>query len=128
MTAVGHAQARGASDRFELVAAVHERTLERAVGRIYASYVMFSVAEFWLTTQTVRGQRPGSEVAGVLLSMTLVWQAALAFRRPPSQRDLGLLAAASGIFVLAIRPRHQHMVASWRPADRTRWRYFGDAG
>lgn len=103
MTAVGHAQARGASDRFELVAAVHERTLERAVGRIYATYVMFSVAEFWLTTQTVRGQRPGSEVAGVLLSMTLVWQAALAFRRPPSQRDLGLLAAASGIFVLAIR-------------------------
>jgi len=77
--------------------------LERAFGRIFAAYAILIVLLFWLTAPTLSGLRPGSAVAGVLLSVVLAGQAALAFHRPPSQRDLSLLAVATGVLILAIR-------------------------
>src|ERR1035441_8969328 len=47
--------------------------------------------------------KPGSLAANLLLSLLLVRQAARAFRRPPSQRDLDLLAASTVVLVLASR-------------------------
>ncbi len=81
----------------------HQKTLERAFGRIFAVIALANVLQFWVSGGTMSGQRPGSLAADLLLSLLLVGQAALAFRRPPSQRDLGLLAAATAILVLADR-------------------------
>ncbi len=81
----------------------HQKTLERAFGRIFAVLALANVLQFWVSGGTMSGQRSGSLAADLLLSLLLVGQAALAFRRPPSQRDLGLLAAATAILVLADR-------------------------
>ena len=83
--------------------AVHQTTLERVFGRIFAAFVALSVVVFWFGSSTLRGQRPGCVAADLLLSVLLIWQAARALRRPPSQRDLCLLAAATGSLLLASR-------------------------
>ena len=80
---------------------VHEKTLERAFGRIFAVIVLANVMQFWVSGGTMSGQRPGSVAADLLLSLLLVGQAARAFRRPPAQRDLDLLAVATAVLVLA---------------------------
>jgi len=82
---------------------VHQKTLERAFGRIFAVIVLANVLQFWASGGTMSGQRPGSLAADLLLSLLLVVQAALAFRRPPAQRDLDLLAVATATLVLADR-------------------------
>jgi signal transduction histidine kinase len=81
--------------------AAHQVTLERAIGRIFGAVALAIVLQFWVSSGPMRGQRPGSLAASLLLSGLLVRQALLAFRRPPSQRDLNLLAAATVILVLA---------------------------
>jgi signal transduction histidine kinase len=83
--------------------AVHQATLERAFGRIFGAVTLVIVLQFWVSAGPTRGQRPGSLAASLLLSGLLVGQALLAFRRPPSQRDVNLLAAATVVLVLAIR-------------------------
>ena len=87
----------------EPAGAVHQATLERAFGRIFAVFVALIVVVFWFSSATLSGQRPGSVAADVLLSVLLIWQALRALRRPPSQRDLYLLAAATGALLLASR-------------------------
>jgi signal transduction histidine kinase len=82
---------------------VHQTALERASGRVFAVVAVFLVLQFWFSSLTVSGLRPGSVAAGVLLSLLLVWQAGRAFRRPPSQRDLNLLVTATVGLILAIR-------------------------
>lgn len=91
------AQAAGAAD------GVHEKTLERAFGRIFAVIVLAEVLQFWASGGTMSGQRPGSVAVALLLSLLLVGQAARAFRRPPGQRDLDRLAVATAVLVLADR-------------------------
>jgi len=81
--------------------AVHQATLERAFGRIFGVVAMAIVLQFWVSSGPMRGQRPGSLAASLLLSGLLARQALLAFRRPPSQRDVNLLAAATVALVLA---------------------------
>jgi hypothetical protein len=98
----------GMADGTPLVAAgaadgVHEKTLERAFGRIFAVIVLAEVLQFWASGGTMSGQRPGSVAVDLLLSLLLVGQAARAFRRPPAQRDLDLLAVATAVLVLADR-------------------------
>jgi hypothetical protein len=83
--------------------AVHQATLERAFGRIFAVVAMLIVLQFWFSARTMSGQRPPSLAADLLLSLLLTWQAIKALRRPPSQRDLDLLAAATGILASAAR-------------------------
>ncbi len=80
---------------------VHQATLERAFGRIFGVVTLAIVLQFWVSSGPMRGQRAGSLAASLLLSGLLVGQALLAFRRPPSQRDLNLLAAATVVLVLA---------------------------
>ena len=80
----------------ELAGAVHQTTIERAFGRIFAMFIALIVVVFWFDSATLAGQRPGSMAANLLLSALLVWQAARALRRPPSQQDLYVLAAATG--------------------------------
>jgi signal transduction histidine kinase len=82
---------------------VHQATLERAFGRIFAVVAMAIVLQFWVGARTMSGQQPGSLAADLLLSVLLVGQALRAFRRPPSQRDLDLLAASTVVLVLASR-------------------------
>lgn len=82
---------------------VHEKTLERAFGRIFAVIVLAEVLQFWVSGGTLSGQRPGSVAADLLLSLLLVGQAARAFRRPPAQPDLDLLAVTTAVLVLADR-------------------------
>lgn len=82
---------------------IHQATLERAIGRIFAVYSVVLVLDFWFNSLAASGQLPGSVAADVLLSLVLLWQAALAFRRPLSQRDLSLLAAATAGLTLATR-------------------------
>ncbi len=82
---------------------VHQKTLERAFGRIFAVIILANVLQFWVSGGTMSGQRPGSLAADLLLSLLLVVQAARAFRRPPTQRDLDLLAVATATLVLADR-------------------------
>jgi signal transduction histidine kinase len=82
---------------------VHQTTLERAFGRIFAVVALAILLQFWVGARTMSGQQPGSLAADLLLSVLLVWQAMRAFRRPPSQRDLDLLAAATVCLVLAAR-------------------------
>jgi hypothetical protein len=82
---------------------VHQATLERAFGRIFAVVAMAILLQFWVGARTMSGQQPGSLAADLLLSVLLVWQAMRASRRPPSQRDLDLLAAATACLVLAAR-------------------------
>jgi len=77
--------------------------LERAIGRIFGAVALAIVLQFWVSSGPMRGQRPGSLAASLLLSGLLVGQALLAFRRPPSQRDVNLLAAATVVLVLAAR-------------------------
>jgi Histidine kinase-, DNA gyrase B-, and HSP90-like ATPase len=91
------AEAAGAAD------GVHEKTLERAFGRIFAVIVLAEVLQFWASGGTMSGQRPASVAVDLLLSLLLVGQAARAFRRPPAQRDLGRLAVATAVLVLADR-------------------------
>jgi signal transduction histidine kinase len=81
--------------------AAHQATLERATGRIFGAVALAIVLQFWVSSGPMRGQRPGSLAASLLLSGLLVGQALLAFRRPPSQRNLNLLAAATVVLVLA---------------------------
>jgi len=82
---------------------VHQATLERAFGRIFAVVALAIVLYFWVSAAAMRGQQPGSLAANVLLSVLLVGQAVRAGRRPPSQRDLDLLAASTVVLVLASR-------------------------
>jgi signal transduction histidine kinase len=83
--------------------AVHETTLERALGRIFAMFIALIVLVFWFGSAMLAGQRPGSVAADVLLSVLLIWQAAQALHRPPSQRDLFVQVIAIGSLLLASR-------------------------
>jgi hypothetical protein len=83
--------------------AVHQATLEHAFGRIFGVVALAIVLQFWVSSGPMRGQRPGSLAASLLLSGLLVGQALLAFRRPPSHRDVNLMAVATMVFVLAAR-------------------------
>jgi signal transduction histidine kinase len=91
------AEAAGPAD------AVHQATLERAIGRIFGAVALAIVLQFWVSSGPMGGQRAGSLAASLLLSGLLVGQALLAFRRPPSQRDVNLLAAATVVLVIAAR-------------------------
>ena len=53
-------------------------------GRIFAVFIALIVVVFWFSSATLAGQRPGSMVANLLLSVLLIWQAlrALRGRRP----------------------------------------------
>jgi len=93
----GSAQAAGPAD------AAHQATLERAIGRIFSAVALAIVLQFWVSSGPMGGQRPGSLAASLLLSGLLAGQALLAFRRPPSQRDVNLLAAATLVLVIAVR-------------------------
>ena len=73
------------------------------MGRIFSAVALAIVLQFWVSSGPMRGQRPGSLAASLLLTALLAGQALLAFRRPPSQRDVNLLAAATVILVLAAR-------------------------
>ncbi len=79
---------------------MHQATLERAFGRIFGVVALAIVLQFWVSSGR-SGQPPGSLAAALLLSGLLVGQALRALRRPPSQRDLYLLAAATVGLVLA---------------------------
>jgi signal transduction histidine kinase len=83
--------------------AAHQKALERAFGRIFAALVALFMVVFWFSSSTLSGQQPGSVAANLLLSVLLLWQAARTLRRSPSQRDLCLLAAATGALLLASR-------------------------
>jgi len=87
----------------EPAAAVHQTTIERAFGRIFAMFIALIVVVFWFDSATLAGQRPGSMAANLLLSTLLVWQAVQALRRPPSQQDLYVLATATGLLLLLSR-------------------------
>jgi signal transduction histidine kinase len=87
----------------EPVGRVHQATLERAFARIFTVVTTFLVADFWFSAATVSGQSPRSMAADVLLSLLLTWQAAWSLRRPPSQRDLYVLAAGTAGLMLATR-------------------------
>jgi signal transduction histidine kinase len=87
----------------EPVGRAHQAALERAFGRIFAVVTVLYVLVFWSSSLTERGQSPGSLAASVLLSVVLSVGAAQAFRRPLSQRDVSLLAAATFSLMLAIR-------------------------
>jgi signal transduction histidine kinase len=86
----------------EPAGAVHQAALERVFGRIFSVFVALTLAVFWFSSVTLAGQRPGN-LAADLLSVLLLWQALRALRRPPSQRDLCLLAAATAALLLASR-------------------------
>lgn len=87
----------------EPAGAVHQTTIERAFGRIFAMLIALIVVVLWFNSATLVGQRPGEMAANLLLSTLLVWQAAQALRRPPSQQDLYVLAAATGLALLLSR-------------------------
>jgi len=82
---------------------VHQATLERALGRILAVFLALTVVAFWASSGTLPGQRTGGVAADLLLSVLLAGQAARALRRRPSQRDLVLLAGATGSLLLVSR-------------------------
>jgi signal transduction histidine kinase len=65
--------------------------------------IALTVMVFWFSSATLAGQRPGSVAADVLVSVLLIWQAARALHRPPSQRDLCLLVVVTGSLLLASR-------------------------
>ncbi len=83
--------------------AVHQAGFERALGRIFAVFMVLMVVVFWSSTATLAGQRPGSVAANLLLSVLLIGQALRAVARPPSQRSLGLMVAATGSLLLLSR-------------------------
>ena len=83
--------------------AVHQAGFERALGRIFAVFMVLMVVVFWSSTATLAGQRPGSVAANLLLSVLLTGQALRAVARPPSQRSLGLMVAATGSLLLLSR-------------------------
>lgn len=87
----------------ESAGGIHQATLERAIGRIFAIYSVALVLDFWFSSLAVRGQLPRSVAADGLLSLLLCWQSTRAFRRPPSQGHLSLLAAATACLALATR-------------------------
>jgi signal transduction histidine kinase len=82
---------------------VHQMMLEQAFARISAVAIAFYVLVFWFISLPLSGQLPGSIAADAALSLLLIWQASRAFRRPPSQQDLNLLAAATAALVVASR-------------------------
>jgi signal transduction histidine kinase len=82
---------------------VHQTTLERAFGRIFTVIATILVLDYWFTSLTVAGQPPDSEAVAATLSLLVIWQAVLSLRRPPSQQDLDLLAAATVTLVIAVR-------------------------
>jgi len=82
---------------------VHQASLEQAFARIFAVVAVLLVLDFWFSAATVSGQSPDSVAADVLLSLLLIWQAARALRRPPSQSDLYLLATVTAGLMLATR-------------------------
>jgi signal transduction histidine kinase len=82
---------------------VHQTTIERAFGRIFAMLIVLILVVFWFNSATLAGQRPGSMAANLLLSALLLWQAAGALRRPPSQQHLYVLAAATGALLTVSR-------------------------
>ncbi len=83
--------------------AVHQAGLERSLGRIFAAFMVLMVVEFWSSTATLAGQHPGSVAANLLLSVLLTGQALRAAARPPSQRSLVLMVAATGSLLLVSR-------------------------
>jgi signal transduction histidine kinase len=85
------------------VGRVHQAALERAFGRVFSVFTVFILLDFWFGSVTASGQSPGSAAASALLSLLLIWQAARALRRPPSQPDLYLLAAGPAGLMLAMR-------------------------
>jgi signal transduction histidine kinase len=87
----------------EPVGAMHQGTLERAFGRIFSVFAALILAASWLSSITLAEQRPGTAAADLLLSALVIWQALRALRRPPSQRDLCLLAAATAALLLVSR-------------------------
>lgn len=93
----------GPAEPGEPSGAAHQAALERVFGRIFAVVTALLVLEFWFNSLTVGGQRAGSVAADGLLSLLLLGQAARALRRPPSQRDLNVLVAATGGLMLATR-------------------------
>jgi signal transduction histidine kinase len=80
---------------------VHQAALHRALGRIFAVVVAMFVLEFWFSASTLSGQRPASMAANLLLSIILVAQGVRAVRRPPSQRDLTVMALAAAVLLAA---------------------------
>jgi signal transduction histidine kinase len=82
---------------------VHQTTLERAFGRIFAALIALYLVFFWFSSSALSGQRPGCVAANLLVSALLIGQALRVLRRPPSQRDLCLLAAAIVALVLVSR-------------------------
>jgi len=82
---------------------VHQAAIERAFGRILAALFVLLVAVAWSSSATLAGLRPLSVAVDLLLSVLLIGQALRALRRPPPQRDLYVLAAATGALLLASR-------------------------
>ena len=79
---------------------VHSATLERAFGRIVGVAALFYVLQFWGSAVSVSGQRAGSAVADLALSVPLCYLAVVwLLRRPPRQRELNWLAAATAILL-----------------------------
>ena len=87
----------------EPASGAHRATLERALGLIYAVFMTMMMAVFWSSSATLAGNRPGGLAADVLLSALLAGQILRALRRPPSQRDLWLMVAATGALLLVSR-------------------------
>ena len=83
--------------------AVHQIGLERALGRIFAVFMTLMVVEFWSSTATLAGQRPGSVAANLLLSVLLTGLALRALSRPPSPRGLCLMVTATVALLLLSR-------------------------
>ena len=82
---------------------VHQAALERALGRVFSMLVALIVAGFWFSSAIRTGPWPGNVATDLLLNVLLGWQALRARRRPPSQRDLHLLAVATTALLLASR-------------------------
>jgi hypothetical protein len=72
----------------------HQAALQRVLGRIFAVVVLMFVLEFWFSASTLSGQRPVSVAANLLLTAILIAVGARSLRRPPTQRDLVVLAGA----------------------------------
>jgi len=87
----------------EPASGAHRATLERVFGLIYAVVMALMMAVFWSSSATLAGNRPGGMAADVLLSALLAGQTLRALRRPPSQRDLWLMAAATEALLLVSR-------------------------
>jgi signal transduction histidine kinase len=80
---------------------VHQAALHRALGYIFAVVVVMFVLEFWFSASTLSGQQPASVAANLLLTAILMTLGAQSLRRPPTQRDLVVLAMAAAILLAA---------------------------